>query len=231
MMHNIFVGNSWWQLLLQASLLSKTIVALAFAVLVVATFILFFKMWDLREKQHNLVHTRKLIQDVATFDDLLSLKASVKSTIAGTVMAKGLHIVQMLLQTHEADDVKAMTHNDVTLLQSGIEQSVEHVAFGQGEYLPFLYAAAAAAPLVGLFGTVSGLITAFVQMAAARTTDITALAPGIAEALLTTLAGLIVAIPTLIMYHYLAIRVQAVEHQLDKLGHHLAWKVKSLLVP
>jgi len=230
-MTNIFVANSWWHLVINASLLSKIILATAFAVLVLATFILFFKMWDLREKRKQVIRVRKMIHDVESFDDLLSLGASVKSTIAGSVMAKGLQTVKMLLQSHEADDVKSMTHEDFRLLQDALNQAVDQVAHRQGEYISFLYVAASSAPLVGLFGTVSGLITAFINMGGARTTDITVLAPGIAEALLTTLAGLIVAIPVLVMYHYLSMQVNEVEYQLERIAHRLSWKVKSLLVP
>lgn len=205
--------------------------AIAFAVLILATFVLFFKTWELREKRKQAIRARKMIHDVKTFDDLLSLGASVKATIAGTVMAKGLQTVKMLLQSHDAEEVKSMTHEDFNLLQTSVNQAVDQVSHHQGEYLPFLYVAASAGPLVGLFGTVSGLITAFISMGNARTTDITVLAPGIAEALLTTLAGLLVAIPVLVMYHYLSMQVQEVEYQLERLGNAFTWKVKALLVP
>jgi len=230
-MGHVFVANSWWYLVINSSLLSKTILAGAFAVLVLATFILFFKMWDLKEKQRQAIRARKMINNAETFDDLLSLGASVKSTIGGSVMAKGLHTVKMLLQSHDAADVTSMTHEDFRLLQDALNQSIEQVSYRQNEYLPFLYVAASCGPLVGLFGTVSGLITAFINMGTARTTDITALAPGVAEALLTTLAGLIVAVPVLIMYHYLSLQVHELEYQLERLAYRFSWKVKALLVP
>lgn len=230
-MERVFVANSWWYLVINSSLLSKSILALAFAVLVLSTFILFFKMWDIREKRKQVIRARKMIHDVNTFDDMLSLGASVKSTLAGAVMSKGLQTVKMLLQTHTTESVKSMTHEDFTALQDALAQAVDQSAYHQREYLPFLYAAASTAPLVGLFGTVSGLITAFVSMGSARTSDITVLAPGIAEALLTTLAGLLVAIPVLLMYHYLAHAVSDLEFQLERLGHRMSWKIKELLVP
>jgi biopolymer transport protein ExbB len=60
---------------------------------------------------------------------------------------------------------------------------------------------ASVAPLLGLFGTVWGLVHAFMNIAATQSADITAVAPGIAEALITTIAGLLVAIPALVMYN------------------------------
>ena len=70
-------------------------------------------------------------------------------------------------------------------------------------YVPILSSCAAVAPLLGLFGTVWGLIHAFLQISQTQVADLATVAPGISEALITTLAGLMVAIPALIMYNYL----------------------------
>ena len=58
-------------------------------------------------------------------------------------------------------------------------------------------------PFCGLFGTVWGVMMAFCGIAAAGKSDFTALAPGVAGALLTTVAGLVVAIPSLVGYNWL----------------------------
>jgi len=63
--------------------------------------------------------------------------------------------------------------------------------------------AASSAPLIGLLGTVWGIIDAFMAMASTGSGDLSSVAPGIAEALITTFAGLLVAIPGLIFYHIL----------------------------
>lgn len=63
---------------------------------------------------------------------------------------------------------------------------------------------AAAAPFVGLFGTVWGIMNAFVGIAAAQTTNLAIVAPGIAEALLATGIGLAAAIPAAVFYNLLA---------------------------
>jgi biopolymer transport protein TolQ len=70
--------------------------------------------------------------------------------------------------------------------------------------MPFLATTAAATPFIGLFGTVWGIMIAFEAIAASGSTSIVAVAPGIAEALINTAAGLFAAIPALIFYnHYL----------------------------
>jgi biopolymer transport protein ExbB len=67
-------------------------------------------------------------------------------------------------------------------------------------YLPFLAITAAAAPLLGLLGTVTGMIKTFQLITIFGTGDAKSLSSGISEALVTTAMGLIVAIPTLILH-------------------------------
>jgi biopolymer transport protein TolQ len=68
-------------------------------------------------------------------------------------------------------------------------------------YLPFLATTASASPFIGLFGTVWGIMNTFRAIATTGSTSIAAVAPGIAEALITTVAGLAAAIPAVIAYN------------------------------
>jgi biopolymer transport protein TolQ len=67
--------------------------------------------------------------------------------------------------------------------------------------LTWLASIGAIAPFVGLFGTVMGIVTAFVGLGTEGTATLRAVAPGVAEALITTAAGLLVAIPAVIAYN------------------------------
>ena len=62
----------------------------------------------------------------------------------------------------------------------------------------------AVAPFVGLFGTVWGIMNAFIGISEAQTTNLAVVAPGIAEALLTTALGLVAAIPAVVIYNVFA---------------------------
>ena len=81
---------------------------------------------------------------------------------------------------------------------------------------PWLATAAAGAPMLGFLGTVTGMVRAFYNMASAGTSaDITTLSGGIYEALVTTVAGLVVGIIALFAYNYLVVRVDGVVNQLE----------------
>jgi biopolymer transport protein ExbB len=67
----------------------------------------------------------------------------------------------------------------------------------------------ATAPFVGLFGTVWGIMNAFIGISEAHTTNLAVVAPGIAEALLATAMGLVAAIPAVVIYNHLARSIAA----------------------
>jgi motA/tolQ/exbB proton channel family protein len=81
---------------------------------------------------------------------------------------------------------------------------------------PWLSTTAAGAPMIGFLGTVTGMVRAFYNMASAgNSADITTLSGGIYEALVTTVAGLVVGIIALFAYNYLVARVDGVMNQLE----------------
>jgi len=79
-----------------------------------------------------------------------------------------------------------------------------------GRFLLVLSTIGTVAPLLGLLGTILGMITAFEAIARAGTGDPQVVAGGISTALLTTAGGLIIAIPSIIFYRYLASRAEAI---------------------
>ncbi len=81
---------------------------------------------------------------------------------------------------------------------------------------PWLATTAAGAPMIGFLGTVTGMVNAFYNMASAgNNADITTLSSGIYEALVTTIAGLVVGVIALFAYNYLVALVDGVMNQLE----------------
>ncbi len=77
------------------------------------------------------------------------------------------------------------------------------------------------APFVGLFGTVWGIMNAFVGISESQTTNLAVVAPGIAEALLATATGLVAAIPAVVVYNHLARRTTALRAEMTDLSEGL----------
>ena len=93
-----------------------------------------------------------------------------------------------------------------------LERVVGHIMQGQisrqESYLPFLATTGNVTPFVGLLGTVLGIINAFQEIGKMGTASIAAVAPGVAEALVATAAGLVAAIPAVIAYNYYLTRIR-----------------------
>jgi biopolymer transport protein TolQ len=87
-----------------------------------------------------------------------------------------------------------------------------------GRYLPWLATIASVSPLIGLLGTVLGVIDAFVGIARSGSGNLSAVAPGVAEALIATAAALAVAIPATFAYNIFASRLNRIEGLFETFG-------------
>jgi len=93
------------------------------------------------------------------------------------------------------------------------QMNVEITKLEQG--ITFLATTGSTAVFIGLFGTVIGIITAFLGLSTEHSSNIQAVAPGIAEALITTAVGLIAAIPAQMFYNFLIARVRVLATEME----------------
>jgi len=137
---------------------------------------------------------------------------------------KEIHAVLPLCQQSDSSLARILEAGfrriDLGLLE--IERAIE--AAGQHEvslltsHLRLLGAVGAIAPMMGLLGTVTGMIKAFENIAQSGTGNPNLMASGIAEALTTTAAGLIVAIPSLAAYHFIRGRVDRLVYEIEEIA-------------
>jgi biopolymer transport protein ExbB len=106
--------------------------------------------------------------------------------------------------------------NDRESMKTSIEEAASHVIHDLERYLNPLGTIAAITPLLGLLGTTVGMIKVFSEIMIKGTGDAQVLAGGISEALITTAAGLAVAIPALIMHRYFERRIDSIVVQLEQ---------------
>ncbi|HET9513342.1 MAG TPA: MotA/TolQ/ExbB proton channel family protein [Gemmatimonadales bacterium] len=98
-------------------------------------------------------------------------------------------------------------------------------------YVPWLATVGAVSPLLGLLGTVLGVMDAFIGIASSGSGNLAAIAPGVAKALVTTVAGLAVAIPAVMAYNFFAGRVGRFEGELEGFGNALiGWMAREGLL-
>ena len=110
----------------------------------------------------------------------------------------------------------ANRHRDRAILKEAIEDTGRHVVHELDRFIGALGTIASLSPLMGLLGTVFGMIRTFNAITTEGIGNPAALAGGIAEALITTAAGLTVAIPALIGYKFLRGKVNGLVVQMEK---------------
>jgi len=107
-------------------------------------------------------------------------------------------------------------HESREIVKESIEDTGRHVVHELERYLNPLGTIAAISPLLGLLGTVIGMVKVFAAITASGVGNPSVLAEGISEALITTAAGLTVAIPALMGYRYLRGRIDGLVVRMEK---------------
>jgi biopolymer transport protein TolQ len=100
-----------------------------------------------------------------------------------------------------------------------VERALRRAATGEFTHLegmiPFLATVGSAAPFIGLFGTVVGVINAFTKIGMNGSANLATVAPGIAEALGTTAVSLVAAVPAVMAFNYFARRIRVIGAEMD----------------
>jgi biopolymer transport protein TolQ len=97
--------------------------------------------------------------------------------------------------------------------------------------MSWLATIASASPFIGLFGTVWGIMDAFMDLGTAGTATLRAVAPGVSEALITTAAGLFAAIPALIAYNQFVHQIRELSTATDECALEFTSRAAEVLAP
>jgi biopolymer transport protein ExbB/TolQ len=221
-----FAKNPIVHIVAQSDTMTKLILLLLLIMSIICWALFFYKVIVARIKKKQLVNALYALRSMQEIEELRTVAAQWPQTIPAYFITKNLGVIKTLV------DVKGLAGSfseyDKQILQETIDQTIDELVRNEESYLSVFASLAATAPLIGLFGTVWGLIHAFVSISEKQQADIATVAPGIAEALITTLAGLVVAIPALVMFHYLTAYVRSFESYLLSLGEKMEWMVTRL---
>jgi biopolymer transport protein ExbB len=116
-------------------------------------------------------------------------------------------------------------------VEMGLQDASAHELAVLERGLPVLATTATIAPLLGFLGTVTGMINSFDALAAVGLNNPAAVAKGISEALITTAAGLIIAIPVQMAYNYLVTRVNDLVRSMESAANFVLETLSDLAAP
>jgi len=188
-----------WQMFMDADVVVKAVMAsLAFACFLCFT-VLFYKAAELQLARGRLRSALAVLRDAADLSaaaTALSQRSDPAAFMARAALEE-LRRSSAALDGAGPDGVKERTRS---ILERTEAQAGRHLSRGTG----LLATIGSTAPFVGLFGTVWGIMNAFIGISEAQTTNLAVVAPGIAEALLATAIGLVAAIPAVVIYNHFA---------------------------
>jgi biopolymer transport protein TolQ len=192
-------------LVLDASPVTKVVLVILLGLSVISWAIIFYKWTVFRQA------TRQNRQ----FISLFSLASSDAVSRAAEQHATSPMAVVWMEATKTPPTVELGHGDDRHPLEMRFRRSIEMELSRYEEYLPFLATTGNVAPFIGLFGTVLGIIDSFQAISRMGTASISAVAPGIAEALVATAAGLFAAIPAVVAYNYYLSRLRRLNTHLE----------------
>ena len=157
-----------------------------------------------------------------------------------TIYKEGCAALETELQAHgiHAEEIgdtvsathRRLTHNQLEALRAVVDRNVADGALMLEDQMGLLATAVSAAPFLGLLGTVWGVMDAFSGMAESGNAALSAVAPGISGALLTTIVGLLVALPSMIGYNMLSARIRRISVQMDNFAQEFISEIQNTYV-
>lgn len=216
--------NSLWTFFRETGPTAKVVLAILLLFSLISWIIIFAKWIRLRRVASQSEKFVSFFRKSKRFSEVNAIASQLPDTPLTTLFKAGYAELDAQVKANRPEDpavTAAGTPAGKLLIKNiaGVERALER-AIGVEvsrltRYMTFLATTASACPFIGLFGTVWGIMSAFERIGITGSTNLGAVAPGIAEALITTAAGLAAAIPAVWFYNHLTQRSKLFAAEMD----------------
>jgi biopolymer transport protein TolQ len=200
-------------LVAQAGWVVKAVMLLLFAASIIGWVIIFWKWWSLRDASANNRNFTDKFWGAGTLDGAQKAAKNLPNAPLTRVFEAGLQ------EFNQIKSLNLSRHDTIELVETNIARSLDKTttieAEGLHSYLNFLASTSSTAPFIGLFGTVWGIMTSFINIGVSGASNLAVVAPGIAEALIATAMGLFAAIPAALFYNYFMNKIRALRSSME----------------
>jgi len=217
-------SSSIVSLLARSNVLTKAVLLILALFSIVSWSIILYKLWTFRRSERQSGSFLDVFRRSKKFSDVQAVCGSLgESPLVGLFQAGYAELTAQLRQ-HTQDGAAAanpaMPASRPTLKSlASVDRALLPASAVEVNKLerriPFLATTASIAPFIELFGTVCGIMSAFQNIGQTGSTNLGVVAPGIAEALVATAAGLFAAIPAVYFYNQLSQRVKLFASEMD----------------
>ena len=228
------IPTSPWELVLSSSPETKFVLVVTIAFSLASWFLIGVKYWQFRRLRRQ---SARFLEELGRSPRLQEAYRSVMKlppSPFNRLFREGLSFYSQLqpgVLREEGTGHGALSPSQLEALKMVLGKSIAEERDEAAKYVTWLATIGAVSPLLGLLGTVLGVMDAFIGISVGGSGNLAAVAPGVAEALVTTVAGLASAIPALIAYNIFSSKVGEFESELEGFGNALVgWMAREGLL-
>lgn len=214
-----------WELVATSSPATKAVLLVLAFFSVLSWFLIVWKWWQFRRVRSEGDRFFSALERTSRLEDAYHAVMKLPPSPYGRILREGVNFFSELrpgaLQGSGDASVAALSSTQLDALRMVLAKEVAAERDLMARFLPWLATIGSVSPLLGLLGTVLGVMDAFLGIAAGGSGNISAVAPGVAEALVTTVVGLAVAIPAVIAYNILVNRLGLFAGEMEGFAHEI----------
>jgi biopolymer transport protein TolQ len=204
-------------MLSQASGFALTILLVLFCFSVLSWAIMLRKWLTFRHISQQSQAFASFFRESARLSEVSSACAQYNGTPLSGIFSAGYQELNAQIQTQGAENPShpVLTNRNIVGIQRALQRAAAAELSSLERNMSWLATTGSVTPFIGLLGTVWGIINAFQGLGMEKTASIQAVAPGIAEALYATAAGLFAAIPAVIGYNHFIGQIKNIASEMD----------------
>jgi biopolymer transport protein TolQ len=217
------VPTTPWEMVTNSSLVTQIVLGLLAVLSLLSWSVMFGKSVEFRRVRKAADAFVRSFDRAQSLDEVATLAKHATPSPFTRVFDRGL---QFMAHTKpglaaSSDRTARLSGSQVEALRLVLDAQTNGERDSLSRFIPWLATIGSVSPLIGLLGTVLGVISAFMGIAAEGSGNISAVAPGIGEALIATAAALTVAIPAVFGYNIFANRVNRLDSEIEGFGSEL----------
>lgn len=212
------VPTSSWELVATSSVETKFVLLVLVVFSLISWFLIVSKAWQFRRLRLAGQSFFRAVAHATRLDDARQAVGILPPSPYTRLFNEGVNFYGELVPggvAAEAHLAPRLSPSQLEALRMVLETQVDAEHDQLGKWISWLATFGSVGPLLGLLGTVLGVMDAFIGIAASGAGNLAAVAPGVAEALVTTVAGLAVAVPSVIAYNAFTTRGNFVAAELE----------------
>jgi biopolymer transport protein TolQ len=218
------VPTTPWELVTTATLATKIVLLILAVFSVVSWFLIVLKWWQFRRVRRDGNRFFAELERTTRLEDAYHAVMKLPPSPYGRLLREGVNFFSelrpgVLRETQGTQPPLSVTQLEALRMVLGKEVAAERDQMAR--FIPWLATFGSVGPLLGLLGTVLGVMESFIGIATGGSGNISAVAPGVADALTTTVLGLAVAIPSVMAYNLFVSRLGLFAGELEGFAYEI----------